>query len=93
MPLGRQLSKLFNPGPAKSYNPDREALFAQLALFRFRPRRMTLGSAIGDLAKLFVGQRGLRKQSKARDIEMDQQAVMEEEEQARRRPSTRPNDG
>ena len=41
MPLGRQLSKLFNPGPAEVLRPEmranREALFAQLALFRGSP--------------------------------------------------------
>ena len=83
MPLGRQLSKLFNPGPAKGYNPDREALFAQLLSSGSGPTN-DVGSAIGNLAKLFVGQRGLRKQSKARDIEMDQQAAMEAEQQAQR---------
>ena len=43
-----------------------------------------MGSAIGNLAKFFVGSRGLKKQGKARDIEMEQQAAMEAEEQARR---------
>ena len=42
-----------------------------------------MGSAIGDIAKFFVGQRGLKKQGQARDIEMDEQAGMEAEEQAR----------
>ena len=82
MPLGRQLSKLFNPGPAKGYNPDREALFAQLLSSGSGPTN-DVGSAIGNLAKLFVGQRGLKKQGQARDIEMDQQAAMEADEQAR----------
>ena len=82
MPLGRQLSKLFNPGPAKGYDPNREALFAQLLSSGMAPTN-DVGSAIGNLAQMFVGQRGLRKQGQARDIEMDQQAGMEAEEQAR----------
>ena len=82
MPLGRQLSKLFNPGPAKSYDPNREALFAQMLASGSAPTN-DVGSAIGNLAKFFVGQRGLKKQGQARDIEMDQQAAMEAEEQAR----------
>ena len=82
MPLGRQLSKIFNPGPAKSYDPNREALFAQLlSSGSGQPRSM--GSAIGDIAKFFVGSRGLKKQGQARDIEMGEQAAMEEEQQAR----------
>ena len=83
MPLGRQLSKLFNPGPAKSYDPNREALFAQLLSSGSGPTN-DIGSAIGDLAKFFVGSRGLKKQGQARKIEMDEQAAMEAEEQARR---------
>ena len=43
-----------------------------------------IGSAIGNLAKFFVGSRGLKKQGQARDIEMDEQAAMEEEQQARK---------
>ena len=81
MPLGRQLSKLFNPGPAKSYDPNREALFAQL-LSSGSGQPRSVGSAIGDLAKFFVGQRGLKKQGQARDIEMEQQAGMEADQQA-----------
>ena len=61
MALGRQLSKLFNPGPAKSYDPNREALFAQL-LSSGSGQTNDLGSAIGNLAKFFVGSRGLKKQ-------------------------------
>ena len=82
MPLGRQLSKIFNPGPAKSYDSTREALFAQLLSSGSGPTN-DVGSAIGNLAKFFVGQRGLKKQGQARDIEMDQQAAMEAEQQAR----------
>ena len=52
MPLGRQLSKLFNPGPAKGYDPTREALFAQL-LSSGSGQPRSVGSAIGDLAKFF----------------------------------------
>ena len=81
MPLGRQLSKLFNPDPAKGYDPNREALFAQLLSSGSSPTN-DVGSAIGNLAKMFVGQRGLRKQGQARDIEMDQQAAMDAETQA-----------
>ena len=81
MPLGRQLSKIFNPGPAKSYDPNREALFAQLlSSGSGQPRSM--GSAIGDIAKFFVGSRGLKKQGQARDIEMGEQAAMEADKQA-----------
>ena len=81
MPLGRQLSKLFNPDPAKSYDPNREALFAQLlSSGSGQPRSM--GSAIGDIAKFFVGSRGLKKQGQARDIEMGEQAEMEADQQA-----------
>ena len=43
-----------------------------------------IGSAIGGLAKFFVGSRGLKKQGQARDIEMGEQAAMEAEEQARK---------
>ena len=50
MPLGRQLSKLFNPGPSKSYDPNREALFAQLLSSGAAPTN-DVGSAIGNLAK------------------------------------------
>ena len=82
MPLGRQLSKLFNPGPSRSYDPTREALFAQL-LSSGSGQPRSVGSAIGDLAKFFVGSRGLKKQGQARDIEMSEQAAMEAEEQAR----------
>ena len=42
-----------------------------------------MGSAIGNLAKFFVGSRGLKKQGKARNIEMGEQAEMEAEQQAR----------
>ena len=83
MPLGRQLSKLFNPGPAKGYDPTREALFAQL-LSSGSGQPRSVGSAIGDLAKFFVGSRGLKKQGQARDIEMGEQAAMEAEQQARK---------
>ena len=83
MPLGRQLSKLFNPGPAKSYDPNREALFAQLLSSGSAPTNNNdIGGAIGNLAKFFVGQRGLKKQGQARDIEMEQQAGMEAAQQA-----------
>ena len=82
MPLGRQLAKIFNPGPAASYDPQREALFAQLLSSGAAPTN-DIGSAIGGLAKFFVGTRGLKKQGKARDIEMSEQAAMEAEEQAR----------
>ena len=82
MPLGKQLSKLFNPGPAKDYDPNREALFAQLLSSGAAPTN-DIGSAIGGLAKFFVGSRGLKKQGQARDIEMGEQAAMEAEEQAR----------
>ena len=64
MPLGRQLSKLFNPGPAKSYDPNREALFAQMLASGSAPTN-DIGGAIGNLAKFFVGQRGLKKQGQA----------------------------
>ena len=83
MPLGRQLSKLFNPGPSKSYDPNREALFAELLSSGVAPTN-DMGTAIGNLAKMFVGQRGLSKQGQARDIQMDQQAEMEAAEQARK---------
>ena len=76
MPLGRQLSKLFNPGPAASYDPNREALFAQLLSSGAAPTN-DVGSAIGNLAQFFVGSRGLKKQGQARDIAMDEQAAME----------------
>ena len=82
MPLGRQLNKLFNPGPAKSYDPNREALFAQLLASGVAPTN-DVGSAIGNLAQMFVGQRGLKKQGQAYKSEMDQQAAMEAENQAR----------
>ena len=72
MPLGRQLAKIFNPGPSASYDPNREALFAELLSSGVAPTN-DMGSAIGNLAKMFVGQRGLSKQGQARDIEMDQQ--------------------
>ena len=81
MPLGRQLAKIFNPGPAQSYNPDREALFAQMLASSSRPTN-DVGSAIGNIAQFFVANRGLKKQGKARDIEMEQQAGMEAEQQA-----------
>ena len=81
MPLGRQLSKLFNPGPAASYDPNREALFAQLLSSGAAPTN-DVGSAIGNLAQFFVGSRGLKKQGQARDIAMDEQAAMEAEKQA-----------
>ena len=85
MPLGRQLSKLFNPGPAKSYDPNREALFAQLLSSGSAPTNHNdIGGAIGNLAKFFVGQRGLKKQGQARDIEMEQQAGMEADQQAQK---------
>ena len=48
MPLGRQLSKIFNPGPAQSYDPQREALFAQL-LSSGSGRRMTWGAPSATL--------------------------------------------
>ena len=89
MPLGRQLSKLFNPGPAKSYDPNREALFAQLLSSGAAPTNNNdIGQrTIGGLAKFFVGQRGLKKQGQARDIEMEQQAEMEAAQQAEQRRS------
>ena len=83
MPLGRQLSKLFNPGPAKSYDPNREALFAQLLSSGAAPTN-DIGSAIGGLAKFFVGSRGLKKQGQARKIEMDEQTAMEADKQAQK---------
>ena len=92
MPLGRQLAKIFNPGPSKSYDPQREALFAQL-LSSGSGQTNDVGSAIGDLAKFFVGARGLKKQGKARDIEMEQQAAMEAEEQARQSQALAQTDG
>ena len=83
MPLGRQLSKLFNPGPAKSYDPNREALFAQMLASGSAPTNNNdIGGAIGNLAKFFVGQRGLKKQGQAREIAMDEQAEMEAAQQA-----------
>ena len=82
MPLGRQLAKIFNPGPSASYDPNREALFAELLSSGVAPTN-DMGSAIGNLAKMFVGQRGLSKQGQARDIEMEERAGMEAEEQAR----------
>ena len=85
MPLGRQLAKIFNPGPAQSYNPDREALFAQMLASGSAPTNNNdIGGAIGNLAKFFVGQRGLKKQGQARDIAMDQQEQMEAAQQAQK---------
>ena len=48
---------------------------------------MMLGAPSATLAQMFVGQRGLRKQGQARDIEMEERAGMEADEQARKSES------
>ena len=76
-------AKLIQPTPAKKYDPKREAMFAQL-LARGQAPAQDIGTVIGNLAQQFVGQRGLAKQGKAQQMELDQSEMEKEQEKAQK---------
>ena len=66
MPLGlSKLIKAIRPKQPDSYDPNREAMFAQL-LAGGQGQAQDPGTAIGNLAKTFFGSRGLRQQGQAK---------------------------
>ena len=66
MPLGlSKLIKAIRPKQPESYDPNREAMFAQL-LAGGQGQAQDPGTAIGNLAKTFFGSRGLRQQGQAK---------------------------
>ena len=65
------LSKLFNPGAADSYSPRKEQMLA--SLLSSQAPNDGWGNVIGNLAKTFVGLRGLKSQEKAGEAQYEQQ--------------------
>ena len=68
--------------PVNSYDPNREALLAQLLSSGMAPAN-NLGSTLGNLAKVFVGNRGLKQQGQYRRQEQMQAEEMKRAEEER----------
>ena len=68
------------------YNPNREAMFAQL-LSSGSGGANDWGQMIGNLAKVFVGSRGLKKQGRLRMEEQEQSRMAEQQQKQQGRES------
>lgn len=77
MPLN-YIKELFQPRQPAQYDPNREAMFAQL-LARGQQPVDNWGSLVGNLAQSFVGSRGLKRQGEAR--RMEEQAMQRQQQQ------------
>ena len=73
-------------GNKKRYNPNREAMLAQL-LSSGMGGSNDWGQMIGNLAKVFVGSRGLKKQGRLRMEEQEQSRMAEQQQKQQGRES------
>ena len=73
-------------GNKSRYNPNREAMLAQL-LSSGMGGSNDWGQMIGNLAKVFVGNRGLKKQGRLRMEEQEQSRMAEQQQKQQGRES------
>ena len=80
------LKRLLQGGTPDRYDPNREAMFAQLLSQGMGPSN-SAGSTIGNLARMFAGQRGMASQGRARQNEQEEAQRQQEAQQEAQRAS------
>ena len=80
------LKRLLQGSTPDRYDPNREAMFAQLLSQGMGPSN-SAGSTIGNLARMFAGTRGMANQGRARQNEQEELQRQQESQQEAQRAS------